>query len=124
MIAFVHGLRNWGAVEEYVAALVRGLRERGEDVALLYPDDAVLAPFAELGVAGGTFDLDAPGLTRRLRGELRRLRPRSSTRPTSSRRRSSPRGSRERGVCSSRTTRPSSHAATTSRAAPGSGSAG
>ena len=75
MIVFVHGLRNWGAVEEYVAALVRGLRERGEDVALLYPDDAVLAPFAELGAAGGTFDLDAPGLTRRLRGELRRLRP-------------------------------------------------
>ncbi len=75
MIAFVHGLRNWGAVEEYVAALVRGLRERGQDVALLYPDDAVLAPFAELGAAGGTFDLDATGLTRRLRGELRRLRP-------------------------------------------------
>lgn len=75
MIAFVHGLRNWGAVEEYVAALVRGLRERGEDVALLYPDDPVLAPFAELGAAGGTFDLDAPGLTRRLRRELRRLRP-------------------------------------------------
>jgi glycosyltransferase involved in cell wall biosynthesis len=75
VIAFVHGLRNWGAVEEYVAALVRGLRERGEDVALLYPDGSVLAPFAELGAAGGTFDLDAPGLTLRLRGELRRLRP-------------------------------------------------
>ena len=75
MIAFVHGLRNWGAVEEYVAALVRALRERGEDVALLYPDDAALAPFAELCAAGGTFDLDAPGLTRRLRRELRRLRP-------------------------------------------------
>ena len=75
VIVFVHGLRNWGAVEEYVAALVRGLRERGEDVALLYPDDPVLAPFAELGAAGGTFDLDAPGLTLRLRRELRRLRP-------------------------------------------------
>jgi len=75
VIAFVHGLRNWGAVEEYVAALVRELKERGEDVALLYPDDAVLAPFAELDVAGGTYDLDAPGLTRRLRGALRRLRP-------------------------------------------------
>lgn len=75
MIAYVHGLRNWGAVEEYVAALVRGLRERGEDVALLYPDDPALAPFAELGAAGGTFDLDAPGLTLRLRRELRRLRP-------------------------------------------------
>lgn len=75
MIVFVHGLRNWGAVEEYVAALVRGLRERGAEVALLYPDDPVLAPFAELGAAGGTFDLDASGLTRRLRGEVRRLRP-------------------------------------------------
>jgi glycosyltransferase involved in cell wall biosynthesis len=75
VIAFVHGLRNWGAVEEYVAALVRGLRERDRDVALLYPDAAVLAPFAELGAAGGTFDLDAPGLTMRLRRELRRLRP-------------------------------------------------
>ena len=75
MIVLVHGLRNWGAVEEYVAALVRGLLERGQDVALLYPDDPVLAPFAELGAAGGTFDLDAPGLTLRLRRELRRLRP-------------------------------------------------
>ena len=75
MIVLVHGLRNWGAVEEYVAALVRGLREREQDVALLYPDDPVLAPFAELGAAGGTFDLDAPGLTLRLRRELRRLRP-------------------------------------------------
>ena len=53
MIAFVHGLRNWGAVEEYVAAVVRGLQARGEDVALLYPDDPVLAPFAELGAVGG-----------------------------------------------------------------------
>jgi glycosyltransferase involved in cell wall biosynthesis len=75
VIVFVHGLRNWGAVEEYVAALVRGLRARGEDVALLYPDDSALAPFAELGAAGGTFDLDAPRLTLRLRRELRRLRP-------------------------------------------------
>ena len=49
MIVFVHGLRNWGAVEEYVAAVVRGLRERGEEVALLHPDDPVLAPFASLG---------------------------------------------------------------------------
>ena len=74
MIAFVHGLRNWGAVEEYVAAVVGGLRDRGEDVALLYPDDPVLAPFAELG--GEPYDLDAPGLTGRLARRLRRLRPR------------------------------------------------
>jgi glycosyltransferase involved in cell wall biosynthesis len=74
VIVFVHGLRNWGAVEEYVAAVVRGLRERGEEVALLHPDDPVLAPFAALG--GEPYDLDAPGLTRRLTGRLRELRPR------------------------------------------------
>jgi glycosyltransferase involved in cell wall biosynthesis len=70
LIVYVHGLRNWGAVEEYVAALVRA---GGEDAVLLYPDDPVLAPFAELG--GRTFDLDARGLTRRLSRELRALRP-------------------------------------------------
>jgi glycosyltransferase involved in cell wall biosynthesis len=74
VIVFVHGLRNWGAVEEYVAAVVRGLRDRGEDVALLYPDDPVLAPFDELG--GEPYDLDAPALTGRLTRRLRRLRPR------------------------------------------------
>jgi glycosyltransferase involved in cell wall biosynthesis len=75
VIAFVHGLRNWGAVEEYVTAVVRGLRARGEDVALLYPDDPVLAPFAQLDARTETFDLDAPRLTRRLIRRLRALRP-------------------------------------------------
>jgi glycosyltransferase involved in cell wall biosynthesis len=70
MIAYVHGLRNWGAVEEYVAALVRAV---GDDAVLLYPDDPVLAPFAELG--GRPFDLDAPHLTRRLTRALRALGP-------------------------------------------------
>ena len=70
MITYVHGLRNWGAVEEYLAALVRA---QGDDAVLLYPDDPVLAPFAELG--GRAFDLDAPGLTRRLARTLRALRP-------------------------------------------------
>ena len=74
MIVFVHGLRNWGAVEEYVAAIVGALRERGEDVVLLHPDDPVLAPFAALD--GEPYDLDASGLTRRLIGRLRELRPR------------------------------------------------
>jgi glycosyltransferase involved in cell wall biosynthesis len=76
VIALVHGLRSWGAVEEYVAAVVRGLRDRGEAVALLYPDDPVLAPFSRLGVDAETFDLDAGGLTRRLARRLRSLRPR------------------------------------------------
>jgi glycosyltransferase involved in cell wall biosynthesis len=76
LIVFVHGLRNWGAVEEYVAAVVRGLREREQEVVLLYPDDPVLAPFSELGVRTETFDLDALGLTSRLARRLSRLRPR------------------------------------------------
>ena len=76
MIVFVHGLRNWGAVEEYVAAVVRGLVARGRDVVLVYPDDAVLAPFAELGARTETFDLDSGRLTRRLAATLRVLRPR------------------------------------------------
>jgi glycosyltransferase involved in cell wall biosynthesis len=75
VIALVHGLRNWGAVEEYVAAVVRGLRARGQDVALLYPNDPVLVPFGELDARTETFDLDAPGLTRRLTRRLRALRP-------------------------------------------------
>jgi len=70
VIVFVHGLRNWGAVEEYVAALVRAL---GDDAVLLYPEDPALAPFTELG--GEPYDLDAPGLTRRIARRLRALRP-------------------------------------------------
>jgi glycosyltransferase involved in cell wall biosynthesis len=70
VIVYVHGLRNWGAVEEYVAALVRAV---GEEAVLLYPDDPVLAAFAELG--GRPFDLDAPRLTRRLTRTLRALGP-------------------------------------------------
>ena len=76
MIAFVHGLRNWGAVEEYVAALVRGVRATREEVALLYPDARVLAPFAELDAHTEAFDLDEPRLTRRLAARLRELDPR------------------------------------------------
>jgi glycosyltransferase involved in cell wall biosynthesis len=70
LIVYVHGLRNWGAVEEYVAALVRAA---GDEAVLLYPDDPVLAPFAELG--GRPFDLDAQRLTVRLARTLRALRP-------------------------------------------------
>jgi glycosyltransferase involved in cell wall biosynthesis len=75
MIVLVHGLRNWGAVEEYVAAIVRELVRRGEDVALLYPDADVLAPFDEFGTRTDRFDLDAPGLVRRLRTRFRELEP-------------------------------------------------
>jgi len=70
VIVYVHGLRNWGAVEEYAATLVRAA---GDEAVLLYPDDPVLAPFAQLG--GRPFDLDAPRLTLRLARTLRALRP-------------------------------------------------
>jgi glycosyltransferase involved in cell wall biosynthesis len=77
VIALVHGLRAWGAVERYVAALARGL---GDEATIVHADDPVLAPFAETGartVAYPAALLDsAPALTRRLRRELRRLRPR------------------------------------------------
>jgi glycosyltransferase involved in cell wall biosynthesis len=45
-------------------------------VALLYPNDPVLAPFAELDADAETFDLDGPGLTRGLVRRLRTLGPR------------------------------------------------
>jgi glycosyltransferase involved in cell wall biosynthesis len=63
-------------VEEYVAALARGVAARGERVAVLHPDDPVLAPFGELDAATESFDLDAGGLTRHLARRLRELRPR------------------------------------------------
>jgi glycosyltransferase involved in cell wall biosynthesis len=76
VIALVHGLRNWGAVEEYVAAVARAL---GDRAVLLYPDDPVLAPFEELGVKTEQYPVElldsAPSLMRRLRGTLRRVRP-------------------------------------------------
>jgi glycosyltransferase involved in cell wall biosynthesis len=76
VIALVHGLRNWGAVEEYVAAVARGL---GDRAVLVYPEDARLLPFAELGVTTVRYPPrllnSAPSLTRRLAGILRRLRP-------------------------------------------------
>jgi glycosyltransferase involved in cell wall biosynthesis len=76
VIALVHGLRAWGAVERYVAAIAGAL---GERALLVYPDDPVLAPFARLGVRTVPFPAEllksAPRLTRRLTGLLRGLRP-------------------------------------------------
>ncbi|MDQ5821653.1 MAG: glycosyltransferase family 4 protein [Actinomycetota bacterium] len=77
MIALLHGLRAYGAVERYVAAVACGLRDRGEEVVLIHLDAAALAPFAELGVQ--TVRLrpgPAPRLTRDLARVLRRRRPR------------------------------------------------
>jgi len=76
VIALVHGLRAWGAVERYVAVIARSL---GERALVVYPDDPALASFAELGVRTVRFPAEllesAPRLTRRLAGVLRGLRP-------------------------------------------------
>jgi glycosyltransferase involved in cell wall biosynthesis len=76
VIALVHGLRNWGAVEEYVAAVARGLAARDEDVVLVHPDAPVLAPFDELGVRTVRFHLDSRLVLAGLASTLRGLRPR------------------------------------------------
>jgi hypothetical protein len=65
VIALVHGLRAWGAVERYVAAIARAL---GDEATIVHADDPALAPFADTGactVAYPTALLDsAPALTR------------------------------------------------------------
>jgi glycosyltransferase involved in cell wall biosynthesis len=48
MIAFLHGARAFGAVENYVVDLVTGLRLAGMPCVLIYPDDPVLEPFRSL----------------------------------------------------------------------------
>jgi glycosyltransferase involved in cell wall biosynthesis len=76
VIALVHGLRAWGAVERYVAAIARAAPD---EVVVVYPDDPVLAPFDELGARTVRYPAEllgsAPQLTRRLAGLLRRLEP-------------------------------------------------
>jgi glycosyltransferase involved in cell wall biosynthesis len=77
LIALLHGLRAYGAVERYVAALARGLVEAGREVTLVHLDDPALEPFSELGVA--TIRLrpaSAPMLAVLLARLLRDLRPR------------------------------------------------
>lgn len=82
MIVLLHGAPAFGAVEHYVSAIVTGLRERREDVVLLYPGVPATAPFAALG--GGSvrtepFPVDllasSPRLLRFLRGRVRELDP-------------------------------------------------
>jgi glycosyltransferase involved in cell wall biosynthesis len=77
MIALVHGLRAWGAVERYVAAVARGL---GDDALVLHADDPALAPFAEFGIRVERYPSElldsAPRLAAHLARRLRRLRPR------------------------------------------------
>lgn len=84
MIAILHGLRAFGAVERYVEAVVAGLRERGREVLLVHVDDPVLEPFARL--EGGSVRIERTpvaveqggtvALTLHLARLLRRHRPR------------------------------------------------
>ena len=76
MIVLLHGLRAYGAVERYVAALARGLAERESDVVLVHVDDPALAPFAGLGVRTlKVTDGPAPRVAFELTRILRRLGP-------------------------------------------------
>lgn len=79
MIVFLHGAPAFGAVENYVVEIVRGLGDRR--AALVYPNVPALVPFESLPVeenvrlpsdllAGST-----PKLILALRRTLRRLRP-------------------------------------------------
>lgn len=84
MIALLHGASAFGAVERYVLAVATGLRDRGMEAALLFPDVSPLDPFRDL--AGGSVRLvplsprlvaaPTPVLVAGLVRELRRLRPR------------------------------------------------
>lgn len=78
MIALLHGAPAWGAVERYVGAIARGLRERSEEAVLVYPDVPALLPFAATGIRAETFPpgLSAPRLAAWLRRFLREVRPR------------------------------------------------
>jgi glycosyltransferase involved in cell wall biosynthesis len=73
MIALLHGLRAWGAVERYVAAIATAL---GDRAVLVHLDDPALAPFRESGVRTLSFPPGgAPRTTFRLARFLRRVRP-------------------------------------------------
>jgi glycosyltransferase involved in cell wall biosynthesis len=76
LIVLLHASRAFGAVEHYVCAVARGLREQDEDSVLLHPDHPELAPFAEL--AGGRLRVESfqsvlvAGSSLRLAAHLRR----------------------------------------------------
>jgi hypothetical protein len=72
MIVLLHGARAWGAVEEYVAAVARGL---GHEAVLVHPG---VEGFDELGVRTITVSPEASNtvsLTLELARTLRRLHP-------------------------------------------------
>lgn len=74
MIALLHGLRAYGAVERYIAAIAQAL---GDEAVLVHYDDPALAPFGDLGVRTERLpETSAPRTTFELTRLLRRLRPR------------------------------------------------
>jgi glycosyltransferase involved in cell wall biosynthesis len=74
MIVLLHGAPAWGAVEEYVAAVVRGLVAANAEVVLVHPG---LDAFDRLGARTETIEsAAAPATAVRLVRLLRRLRPR------------------------------------------------
>ena len=77
MIALLHGLRAFGAVERYLVAVLEGLRDRGEDVLLVHLGDPALEPLRNVGVRTVALaPAPAPVLAARLVRLLRRERPR------------------------------------------------
>ena len=80
MIALLHGLRAFGAVEGYLVAIAEGLRGRDEDVLIVHLDDPALEPLG--GLAGDRIrtaalpPAPAPALALQLARLLRRERPR------------------------------------------------
>lgn len=84
MIALLHGISAFGAVERYIYAVAEGLRRADEEVTLVYPAAPELAPFDRL--AGGNLRIErldaelvggsTPRLALALAGRVARLRPR------------------------------------------------
>jgi glycosyltransferase involved in cell wall biosynthesis len=83
VIVLVHGSRAWGAVENYTAAIVEGLRDSGRDAVVLRADVPALAPLA--AAAGGSvcdepfpewiLDASAPRVVVELTRRIRTHRP-------------------------------------------------
>jgi glycosyltransferase involved in cell wall biosynthesis len=85
LIVLLHGSRSWGAVENYTAEVLGGLREGAEDAVFFYPDVPELEAFA--AASGGSvktipfpaaeiLDASAPKVVVELARRLRPLRPR------------------------------------------------
>jgi glycosyltransferase involved in cell wall biosynthesis len=83
MIVLVHGSRSWGAVENYLAAVVRGLRDGGHEAVVLRADVPILDRLQN-DVGGAVrdepfppwiLDASAPRVLRELEQRIRAHRP-------------------------------------------------